>query len=76
MLTSVEAIVDALGGTVAVSAMAGVTVPAVLNWKSRRRIPAERYFFFSVELAKAGKAAPDPAVFGFHSPANTVEARA
>lgn len=76
MLKSVEAIVDALGGTVPVSVMTGVTVPAVLNWKKRRRIPTERFFFFSVELAKAGKAAPDPAVFGFHAPAEPAEARA
>lgn len=70
MLNSVEAIIDALGGTAAAAALAGVGMSAVSNWKDRGRIPAENFLTFSAALAKESKQA-DPVVFGFK-----VEARA
>jgi hypothetical protein len=72
MLSSVEAVVDAVGGAAAAAGIAGVGMSAVSNWKARGCIPAENFLCFSEALKREGKEA-DPAVFGFKLPA---EARA
>lgn len=64
MLTSVDAIVTALGGTTAVASLAGVSLPAVSNWKVRGRIPTDKFMIFDRALADRELRA-DPAVFGF-----------
>jgi DNA-binding transcriptional regulator YdaS (Cro superfamily) len=64
MLKSVEEMVDVLGGNSAAAALGGVSVPAVSNWKSRGRVPPDKFMVFSMALAKIGKTA-DPAIFGF-----------
>mgnify|MGYP001593103917 CR=1 FL=1 len=75
MLRSVDAIVDAVGGTGAAKALAGAEYSsAISNWKTRGKIPTELFFVFSEELARIGKAPPDPAVFGFKAPVDEVGA--
>jgi hypothetical protein len=64
MLTTVEAVIERLGGPAHAAELAGVTPAAVSNWKARGRIPTEHYMRFSRALAEAGADA-DPAIFGF-----------
>lgn len=64
MLKSVEAIVDAVGGTSAAASLAGVGKSAVSNWRSRGVIPAEHFLALSDALKARGKRV-DPNVFGF-----------
>ena len=64
MLKTVEEIVEAVGGNLAAAALAGVSAPAISNWKARRQIPADQYLVFTEALNRAGKQA-DPAVFSF-----------
>lgn len=63
MLGTVEAVIEALGGTAATAALAGCKSPAVSNWRSRGRIPAELFLVFSEALSGKGKQV-DPALFG------------
>lgn len=64
MLTSVEAVIDAIGGASAACDLAGVkSISAPSNWKTRKRIPPEHFLVFSDALRAVGKEA-DPAVFG------------
>lgn len=63
MLTSVESVIEAVGGSAAAQALAGVGAPAVSNWKARGRLPAELFLVFSAELGKSDTSA-DPALFG------------
>lgn len=72
MLATVDDIIDAVGGTRAAASLAGVTLPAVSNWRERRRIPSEKFMIFAEALREVGKEAP-PELFGFKSAA---EARA
>lgn len=64
MIESVDAVIDAVGGTSAASRLAGVGLSAVSNWKSRGRIPAEKFKIFERALARLGTHA-DPKLFGF-----------
>lgn len=61
---SVDDVVEALGGTTAVAALAGVGISAVSNWKFRGAIPSENFMMVSQELRKRRMSA-SPAVFGF-----------
>ena len=63
-LSTVDSIVEALGGNAAAGGLVGVKSPAVSNWRDRGRIPKGHLFVFSDVLAKAGKR-PAPEVFGF-----------
>lgn len=74
MLTTVEAVIEAVGGEAEAAKLAGVGTSAVSNWKARGRIAAGKAMIFSDALAKVGKAA-DPAVFGM-VPARPEEVRA
>jgi hypothetical protein len=67
MLKSVDAVIDALGGTAAAASLAGRVGSAASNWRATGRIPAEFFLIFAAELARIGKAA-DPAVFGIKVP--------
>jgi hypothetical protein len=67
MLKSVDAVIDALGGTAAAAALAGRTGPAASNWRATGRIPAEFFLIFAAALARVGKAA-DPSVYGIKVP--------
>lgn len=64
MLTSVDAVIDALGGTAEVARLTRRQPSAVSNWKTRRFIPPEYLMTVSDALSAVGKAA-DPCVFGF-----------
>lgn len=64
MLTSVEQVIDALGGTFKAAEAAKVGPSAVSNWKARGRIPSDRFFVVTEALQREGKAA-SPALFGF-----------
>lgn len=69
MLTSIDAVLEAVGGPTAAAALAGVSLPAVSNWKSRGRIPAEKFFLFERELGSRNMQA-DRALFGFDGAAD------
>jgi hypothetical protein len=71
MLTTVESVIDALGGPTAAASLAGVGLSAVSNWKARNKFPSEMFLIFSDALAKNGNT-PDPALFGFRSPAGEI----
>lgn len=73
MLETVDAVIDAVGGSAAAASLGGVKAPAVSNWKARGGIPSELYLIFRDELARFGHAAR-PAVFGLKEPVET-EAR-
>jgi len=70
MLRTVDSVIDAVGGPSAAAALAGVSLPAVSNWKSRGKISAGKFVLFRDALAAIGEQA-EPSVFGFK-----VEARA
>lgn len=66
MLTTVDAVIETLGGTSAVADLAGVRLSAVSNWKARGRIPSEKFLKLSTALlAKGVQAAPE--LFGFEA---------
>lgn len=66
MLTSVEAVIDALGGTAAAADLLGLGRPAISNWKFRGAIPPENFMMISEALTVRGLHA-NPAIFGFKS---------
>ena len=63
MLKSVGEIIDALGGPSAAASLAGVSAPAVSNWKAKGAIPARLFFVFSGELERRGLLV-DRTIFG------------
>lgn len=67
MLTTVDEVIDALGGTKMAAEAARVLPSAVSNWKARKTIPSDRYFAITASLRERGKEA-SPNVFGFHVP--------
>jgi hypothetical protein len=70
-MDTVEQIIDAVGGTAAAAVLAGVTPPAVSNWKARGFIPSDLFVVFAEALERRGMIA-DRSAFGFKAP---VEAR-
>jgi DNA-binding transcriptional regulator YdaS (Cro superfamily) len=64
MLTDVDAVIEALGGTAAAAGLAGVSSPAVSNWRERGKITADKFLLIS-EALKARGADVSPSVFGF-----------
>lgn len=65
MLSSVDEIVEALGGTGATARLTGVVPSAVSNWR-RGTIPSENFLTITTELEKLGLHAA-PSAFGFKS---------
>lgn len=63
-LSTIEAVIDAVGGTSAAASIAGVAPGAVSNWKARGRIPAEFFFVFASRLEREGQSV-DRDLFGF-----------
>lgn len=70
MLKTVDALVEAVGGTSKAAEIGGVGPSAVSNWKSRGSIPSEKFMLFNSALDRIGLRA-DPSLFGFE----TAEAR-
>jgi hypothetical protein len=66
MLKSVDEVVEALGGTVAVASLAEVGKQAVSNWRARGVIPSEYFLRVSLALAVVGTCASH-SVFGLKS---------
>lgn len=64
MLTTVDSVIDAVGGATAAAALAGVRLPAVSNWKTRGKIASDKADLFRSALAAKGHEV-SPAVFGF-----------
>ena len=75
MISTVDSVIDALGGTFEASKRLGVTPPAISNWKARGIIPADRYLAVTAALKVTNKSV-DPRVFGFSGSAAWVGTRA
>jgi DNA-binding transcriptional regulator YdaS (Cro superfamily) len=71
MFRTVDEVVDELGGTAAVADLCGTTSAAVSNWRSRRKIPSDKFLVFESALRRRGHDAPKR-LFTF----DTSEARA
>ena len=64
MLETVDALVEALGGTTAVAAIIGVGPSTVSNWRTWNRIPPRLFFKIEDEALRRGLAV-DRRLFGF-----------
>jgi hypothetical protein len=68
-LTSVDAVIDALGGPTVVAALLGYPAPnRVSNWRARNSLPSDKYLVMLAALNARGKTAP-PSLWGIASPA-------
>lgn len=63
-LTTVDEVVEALGGTTAVADRLGIGPSAVSNWRARGSIARAKFVVISRALAAVGKQADDD-LFGF-----------
>lgn len=54
-ISDLAELIDLLGGTTAVAAKAGVTPPAVSNWRTRGFIPPEFFVILSDEAKARGR---------------------
>lgn len=63
-LKTVDEIVDALGGTVAVARLVNLSKQAVCNWRYRKGIPARNYATIEAALA-ARRLVADKTVYSF-----------
>lgn len=68
MLDTVDALIEAFGGTAAAAAVASVTPPAVSNWRAFGSIPS-RYFVVFAEEAERRGIEFDRRIFGFKAAA-------
>jgi hypothetical protein len=64
MLTSVDAIVKALGGPAATAAILDVGPSAISNWK-RRGVPPGSFLLLEKALVARGKSKPSPGLIKF-----------
>lgn len=64
MLTTVDDVVEALGGTAAAAVLTGVSAPAVSNWRERGKIAPDKFLLIREALASRGQEAC-LSVFGF-----------
>jgi hypothetical protein len=58
-LTTTGDVIDALGGTTAVSKIMGVALAVVSNWRSMERFPAHTFLGLRDALRDAGFAVPE-----------------
>lgn len=68
MLDTVDALVEAIGGTAATASLAKVGAPAVSMWRAAGSIPSRHFLVFSEELQRRGLDF-DRRIFGFNAPA-------
>jgi hypothetical protein len=71
MLTTVDAVIDALGGLTATATIVGVRPSAISNWKTRGGIPSDKFMLLQRALADRGKRKPSPNLFGFEMPSES-----
>lgn len=64
MLTTVDEVIKALGGTAAAAGLLGVSAPAVSNWRERGKIAPDKFLLVREALSALGKDV-DPCVFAF-----------
>lgn len=57
-LSTVDSVIEAMGGTKAVAALFGRTDPAVSNWRKDGQFPPYTFDVIENELRKIGKTAP------------------
>jgi hypothetical protein len=63
VLTSVDAVVEHLGGVAAVAVLTRRTKPNIYNWKNANRIAAAHYVVMTRALVRRGACAP-PSLWG------------
>jgi hypothetical protein len=54
-IRDIDELIEVMGGTTAAAAKAGVTPPAVSNWRTRGFIPPEFFVIFSDEARLRGR---------------------
>jgi len=64
MITTVDDLIQKLGGLSATADVADVTTPAVCNWRKRKHVPADKSFVITEALKAKGEKV-SPLVFGF-----------
>ena len=62
MITSVEQLISALGGTNAVAALCGVKFNAVSHWRTSNALP-DRHKYYLLQVCAEKGIEVDPAVF-------------
>lgn len=62
-ITTIDALIDALGGDTAVANWLGISQPAVANWKVRGQIASGWHLRILARLKQEGRRV-DPALFG------------
>lgn len=58
LLTTADAVIDAVGGTAEAARLTGSSMGSVTNWRAAGRLPPRTFFLFDDALADLGKAAP------------------
>jgi len=58
-IASVEDVIDALNGNVAVAEITSASLTAVYNWRAAGKFPADTYLLIQDELRARGRVAPD-----------------
>jgi hypothetical protein len=66
-LTTVDAVINELGGTSATAKITGRKDQHVSNWRAARRLPANTFLILQAELRERGKTAP-PSLWGIREP--------
>lgn len=74
MLDTVDSVITAVGGSQAAASLAGVSLPAIWNWRARGKIAQGKFVLFRDALAVKGLEA-SPAVFGMKSKREVDEVR-
>lgn len=73
-LETVDAVIDALGGTAAVARLVGRPAQAVSNWRKRGSMPAETFLVFDDALRARDLEAPS-SLWGMVQAGEAAEAR-
>jgi hypothetical protein len=68
MLTTVDAIIEALGGPATTAAILDVVPSALSNWKRRGGIPPTNFLLLERALVERGKSKPSPKLLKFPEP--------
>lgn len=64
MISTVDDVIEALGGSGATASLVGLGTSAVSNWIARGKIAPDKFLIIKAALADLGKDV-DPSVFGF-----------